>query len=68
VHRPGDAGSAGKREARGYTPREAGHVAITAGLSIELFKEEVQAEREIEARAKHGLQGLQVAKQSVLAA
>jgi hypothetical protein len=65
VHRPGDAGSAGNREARGYTPGEAGHVTITAGLSMEVPREEVQAEREIEARAKHGLQ---VAKQSVLAA
>jgi hypothetical protein len=52
----------------GVYPREADNVAITAGLSIELPKEEVQAEREIEARAKHGLQGLQAAKQSVLVA
>jgi hypothetical protein len=39
-----------------------------AGLSIELSREDVQAEGEIEARAKHGLQGLQSAKQSVLIA
>jgi hypothetical protein len=65
VHRPGDARSAGNREARRYTPREAGNGVVMAGLSIELSREEVQAEREVEARAKHGLQA---AKQSVLAA
>ena len=39
-----------------------------AGLSIELPRDQVQAEREMEARAKHGLQGLQAAKQGVLIA
>ncbi len=68
VHRPGDARSAGNREAWGYTPREAGHGAIMAGLFIELPREDVQAEREMEAQAKHGLQRLQAAKQSVLVA
>ena len=68
MHRPGDAGSAGNREAWGYTRPEAGNGAIMAGLSIELPRENVQVEREMEPRAKHGLERLQAAKQSVLIA
>jgi hypothetical protein len=54
VHRPGDARSAGNREARRYTPREAGNGVVMAGLSIELSREEVQAERVIEPRPSTG--------------
>ena len=57
VHRPGDAGSAGNREAWGVYPREAGNGAIMAGLSIELPRDQVQAEREIEPGPSTGCKG-----------